>query len=166
MSFYNGYNKKYAFKIDYDPITFTFVVDDNNKILTFMDEWLEKVFHKPSGMIGFKDEYVGEIEVALLNRKQFDRVTCKIHNAFPVNINNIDLAYDNNDQIMKIQVSFVFDSLEYEFNNSLSIAGLRDAAFDLVQGTVQGVVEPFVGDTDKNMTKEEILAKQASDIFS
>jgi hypothetical protein len=134
--FYNNLPRHFVNAVDYDPIPFTFLVDDGLKVLRFFDNWRKLVMNDGSRTFNYKEEYSGNIEIELLNRKQFMRARVIIKDAYPVNIDNIALAADTNDTIMELGVSFRYDDVSYEFDDGLSIAGIRDTVFDLAQGTV------------------------------
>ena len=133
---YNNLNRNFVQSIDYDPITFEFLVDDGLKVLRFFDSWRKLIMNDGSRTFNYKDEYSGNIEIELWNRKQFMRAKCIILDAYPVNIDNVPLAMDANDQIMTLSTSFRYDDILYEFDDGFSIAGVRDTIFDLAQGTI------------------------------
>lgn len=187
--FYNNLPRHFVNSIDYDPITFTFLVDDGLKILRFFDSWRKLIMNDGTRTYNYKEEYSGNIEVELLNRKQFWRARIKILDAYPVNVENIALGADTNDQLMTLNVSFRYDDVQYEFDDGFSIAGVRDAVFDLAQGTigrgidflkegVEGLANKIPASTVSNMfggvgqgggkfpASEEGLAKKSKEIFS
>lgn len=133
---YNNLPRHFVNAVDYDPISFNFLVDDGLKVMRFFDSWRKLVMNDGSRTFNYKDEYSGNIEIELWNRKQFMRAKCIILDAFPVNIDNIALAMDANDQLMELSVSFRYDDIIYEFDDGFSIAGARDTIFDLAQGTL------------------------------
>jgi hypothetical protein len=154
---YNNLPRHFAQGVDYDPISFEFLVDDGLKVLRFFDKWRQLVMNDGSRTFNYKDEYSGNIEIELWNRKQMMRAKCTILDAFPVNIDNVALAMDANDQIMTLNVSFRYDDVFYEFDEGLSIAGIKDFGFDLIQGTAGKGIDSI---------KDSIaaLAKQIPDI--
>jgi hypothetical protein len=133
---YNNMPRHFAQSVDYDPISFEFMVDDGLKVLRFFDKWRKLVMNDGSRTFNYKDEYSGNIEIELLNRKQFMRAKCTILDAFPVNIDNLALNAETNDQILSMSVSFRYDDVMYEFDEGFSIAGVKDLVFDLAQGTI------------------------------
>jgi hypothetical protein len=133
---YNNLPRHFVNAIDYDPISFEFFVDDGLKTIKFFDSWRKLVMNDGSRTFNYKDEYSGNIEIELWNRKQMMRVKCIILDAFPVNIDNIALAADANDQIMTLSTSFRYDDIIYEFDEGFSIAAAKDVVFDLAQGTI------------------------------
>jgi hypothetical protein len=133
---YNNLPRHYVSSVDYDPIAFEFFVDDGLKVIKFFNDWRKLVMNDGSRTFNYKDEYSGNIEIELWNRKQLMRVKCTILDAFPVNIENIALAADANDQLMTLSTSFRYDDIIYEFDEGISVADVKDVAFDLAQGTI------------------------------
>lgn len=160
---YNNLPRNFVQSIDYDPITFEFLVDDGLKVIRFFDSWRKLVMNDGSRTFNYKDEYSGNIEIELLNRKQFMRAKCTILDAFPVNIDNIPLAMDANDQIMTLSTSFRYDDIIYEFDDGFSIAGLRDTVFDLAQGTIGTGIDAIKDGVESLANK--IPASGVSSIF-
>ena len=136
QAYYNNLPRNFVNSVDYDPINFEFLVDDGLKVLRFFDNWRKLIMNDGSRTFNYKDEYSGNIEIELWNRKQFMRAKCTILDAFPVNIDNIALAMDANDQLMSITAGFRYDDIIYEFDDGFSIAGVRDTLFNLAQGTI------------------------------
>jgi hypothetical protein len=185
---YNNLPRHFAQGVDYDPIAFEFLVDDGLKVLRFFDNWRKLVMNDGSRTFNYKDEYSGNIEIELWNRKQFMRAKCTILDAFPVNMDNIALAMDANDQIMTLNVSFRYDDVIYDFDEGFSIAGAKDLAFDLAQGTIgsgidgikdgiqnmankipDSAIKEVFGGFGQNQgvfSAEETIGDRAKDIFS
>jgi hypothetical protein len=161
--FYNNLPRHFVSGIDYDPVSFTFLVDDGLKVLRFFDSWRKLIMNDGSRTFNYKEEYSGNIEVQLLNRKQFWRAKCEILDAYPVNMESISLAADSNDQIMTLQVSFRYDDIQYDFDDGLSIAGIRDTVFDLAQGTIGRGID-FLKDGVEGLANK-IPASTVSNIF-
>ncbi len=187
--FYNNLPRHFVNQVDYDPIPFEFMVDDGLKVLTFFDSWRKLVMNDGSRTFNYKEEYSGNIEIELLNGKQYMRAKAVILDAYPVNIDNIALAADANDQIMTLNVSFRYDDVYYEFDDGLSIAAIRDTIFGLAQGTIgtgidfikdgiesatnkipSGAVKNIFGGTGMNKSgfpaTEEALAVKSKEVFS
>ena len=160
---YNNLPRHFANSVDYDPINFEFMVDDGLKILRFFDSWRKLVMNDGSRTFNYKDEYSGNIEIELWNRKQMMRAKCTILDAFPVNIDNVALAADANDQLITLNVSFRYDDVIYEFDEGFSIAGVKDVIFDLAQGTI-GTGIDAIKDGVEN-TAKKIPNSAIKDVF-
>lgn len=112
--------------VDYDPANFVFYLDSTNIVLSFFDEWMQ--LQKPTGDylsggafthgIGYKEEYAGRVEIELLDNLGNTKLYCILMNAFPTNINDISLGYDQNDAISTLTTNFVFDEVFYILGNN------------------------------------------------
>lgn len=120
----------------FDDLRLIFMVDSNYGVLRFFENWVQTIFNystyvgythqdlrgKIPGEFGYKNEYAATIEViayshyvsdlsSKLDAK--DRGTLKhtytFGNAFPTVVNGIELAWENQAQIMTLPVAFTFD---------------------------------------------------------
>jgi hypothetical protein len=160
---YNNLPRHFANSVDYDPITFEFLVDDGLKVLNFFHNWRRLVMNDGNRTFNYKDEYSGNIEIELWNRKQLMRAKCTILDAFPVNIDNVALAHDANDQIMSINVSFRYDDVVYEFDEGVSFAGIKDTLFDLAQGSIGNGIDAIKAGVESAANK--IPASAVQNVF-
>jgi hypothetical protein len=115
-SWYNNRTQSFASKIDYDPVSFSFIVDKSQKILKFLDSWRMMMIDEKH-RIAYKDEYAGMIDVYLMDNLMVDKASCRMVNAYPINTDSIPLSYESNDQAMKVTTSFKFDWVEYNISS-------------------------------------------------
>jgi len=115
-SWYNNRTQSFASKIDYDPVSFSFIVDKSQKILTFLEQWRVMMIDEMHRM-SYKDEYAGTIDVYLVDNLMVDKASCKLINAYPINTDSIPLSYESNDQAMRVSTSFKFDWIEYNIGS-------------------------------------------------
>lgn len=108
----NNVQTQFINKIDYDPITFSFYIDRDNNILKFFDAWKKQILDEYY-RLRFYDEYISTIEIELMDRQLNTTAIATIIDAFPVNIEPIQLAYSQNDTVMSITVSFQFKKVDY-----------------------------------------------------
>ena len=121
---YMGINQKYAHTRIYTDTAFTFIVDDDYRVLRFFELWQEFISSGASASRSRKAyyhrmQYPAEYKCDTLNLKKFDKnhgnsVEYTFLNSFPVNITPIAVNYDAS-QILEISVSFSYD--RYFFGN-------------------------------------------------
>jgi hypothetical protein len=99
-----GYTQKFVSSADFDPVTLTFYLDENNIIKDLFDEWKNKIFDDQG--YGYKDEYISEIVINRMKRDGTEYDTTKIIEAYPTNIEPIDLSWDSRDEVSRLAVSF------------------------------------------------------------
>jgi hypothetical protein len=101
-------------KIDYDPATFVFYADRENRILRFFDAWRAQIMDD-SHRLNYYDEYISEVEIEIFDRQFNVAGIATMNDAYPVNVESIQLGYASRDAIMEVQVTFQFKSVSYEF---------------------------------------------------
>ncbi len=111
--------------LDYDPANFVFYVDDQNKLFTFINDWLSLQVNSDH-QLGYKDEYVGNVEVDLLDSKGNVKMVGILLNAYPTNVNDMSISYEQNDTVSTLAVNFVFDEIIYLVNNTQSISAKEE----------------------------------------
>ena len=107
-----------------EDIAMTFVASGGLEERVFFEEWQELAFDKQTWNVGYYDEYVGDIEIYLLNRQDERRFGIKLIEAFPKTINGTDLSQATSNEIIKTSVSFSFrywESLDQERSTSSRI---------------------------------------------
>lgn len=110
----------------FESWTVTMFADKDLSIRGYFEKWLDKMNEHRSGA-GYTDNYFRDLKV-----EQFQRGlgstsdasnasaphnvirTYKFINAFPTNVSQIDLSYDNNNSIAEYTVEFQYDWWEVE----------------------------------------------------
>jgi len=103
----------------------------------FFENWQRSAFDEKTWNIGYYNDYIGTMEIYLLDRQDKRRYGLKLWEVFPKTIAANNLSYGANDQIMLIPVNFSFrywTSLDKIQNPDLNI-------FDRVLDTTLNVVE-------------------------
>ena len=74
----------------------------------FFENWQRQAFNEKTWNIGYYKDYVGTIDIYLLDKQNQRRDGLKVHEAFPKTITSTDLNYGTNNEIIKTSVSFSF----------------------------------------------------------
>ena len=74
----------------------------------FFENWQRQAFNEQTWNIGYYNDYVGTIEIYLLDKQNQRRYGLKVHEAFPKTVTATDLNYGTNNEIIKTSVSFSF----------------------------------------------------------
>lgn len=114
---YNNLNKNFISNVDFDPATFVFNLDNKNKLFTFFNKWNETIINKDR-QFEYKKNYAGTILVQIFDSKGRNRVSVSLYDAFPINIENLQLSYSAENEVLPMSVSFSFDDVAYEIDNS------------------------------------------------
>ena len=103
----------------------------------FFENWQRQAFNETTWNIGYYNDYVGSMEIYILDKQNKKRYGIKLHDVFPKTIGANSLAYDANDTLMLTSISFSFrywTSLDQNQNPGTNI-------FDRVLETVVNTAE-------------------------
>ena len=108
----------------------------------FFENWQRQAFNETTWNIGYYNDYVGSMEIYILDKQNKKRYGIKLHDVFPKTIGANSLAYDANDTLMLTSVNFSFrhwTSLDQNQNPGTNI-------FDRV-------LETAVNTAERNITR-------------
>ena len=120
-----------------DDISMSFQASSGLDERVFFENWQRQAFNEKTWNIGYYLDYIGHVEMYVLDKQDQRRYGIKLWEVFPKTIGSNDLAYDANDQIMLLPVSFTFrywTSLDQSQNPKINV-------FDRVFDTVVNVAE-------------------------
>ena len=120
-----------------DDISMSFQASSGLDERVFFENWQRQAFNEKTWNIGYYNDYIGTIEMYVLDKQEQRRYGIKLWEVFPKTIGSNDLAYDSNDQIMLLPVSFTFrywTSLDQSQNPQISVF---DRVFDTVVNTAE-----------------------------
>ena len=115
-----------------DDISMSFQASSGLDERVFFENWQRQAFNEKTWNIGYYLDYIGHVEMYVLDKQDQRRYGIKLWEVFPKTIGSNDLAYDANDQIMLLPVSFTFrywTSLDQSQNPQI---GIFDRVFDTV----------------------------------
>ena len=120
-----------------DDISMQFQASSGLDERVFFENWQRQAFNEKTWNIGYYLDYIGYIEMYILDKQEQRRYGIKLWEVFPKTIGPNELAYDANDVLMLLPVSFTFrywTSLDQSQNPKMNI-------FDRVFDTVVNVAE-------------------------
>ena len=120
-----------------DDISMSFQASSGLDERIFFENWQRQAFNEKTWNIGYYLDYIGHIEMYILDKQEQRRYGIKLWEAFPKTIGPNELAYDANDTLMLLPVSFTFrywTSLDQSQNPKINV-------FDRVFDTVVNVAE-------------------------
>ena len=112
-----------------EPVQAIFILDSDHQVLSFFHSWAQSIinfstaagaFSEVDGKlpfeIGYKEDYACRIVIRqystnYLQSGQYYEVV--LDNAFPMQIGDVDLAWENNDTFSVLPVSFQYDRIEF-----------------------------------------------------
>ena len=120
-----------------DDISMSFQASSGLDERVFFENWQRQAFNEKTWNIGYYNDYIGTIEMYVLDKQEQRRYGIKLWEVFPKTIGANELAYDSNDQIMLLPISFTFrywTSLDQSQNPQISVF---DRVFDTVVNTAE-----------------------------
>jgi hypothetical protein len=120
-----------------EEISIEFQASSNLSERVFFENWQRNAFDETTWNIGYYKDYIGEMQIFVLDKQDQRRYGIKLWDVFPKTIGPNALAYDANDQLMLTPVSFSFrywTSLDQNQNPGTNI-------FDRVLETVVNTAE-------------------------
>ena len=91
-----------------EDITMTFQASSGLNERVFFEEWQKQAFDENTWNVGYYNDYVSEVHIYLLDRKDQRRYGLKLIEAFPKTIEATELNQGANNEIIKTSVSFSF----------------------------------------------------------
>ena len=140
---FTGIGEKFAHSRIFTPITLTFYVDKEYKVLKFLEHWMEFTAggtHAPGGRTGvikqnrsnyfirmqYPEEYrMEETKIVKFERDYANSLEYTFFNLFPQNVTNIAVSYD---QSKTLTASATFEYTRYVSGPISSISAYRSGA--------------------------------------
>ena len=115
--------------VNTEPLQAIFMLDSDHQVLSFFHSWAQNVinygtaggaFSEVDGKlpfeVGYKDDYACRITIRQYSVNyeesgQYYEVI--LDNAFPIQIGDVDLAWENNDSFSVLPVSFQYDRIQF-----------------------------------------------------
>ena len=123
------FRKMMPMSVNTEPVQAIFMLDSDHQVMSFFHSWAQNIvnygtasgsFSEVDGKlpfeIGYKDSYSCRIIIRQYSTNydvsgQFYEVI--LDNAFPIQIGDVDLAWENNDQYSVLPVSFQYDRIQF-----------------------------------------------------
>ena len=102
----------------------------------FFERWQRNAFNPLTWNVGYYDDYVGSVEIYLLDKNEQRKYGLKLWDAFPKSINGSDLSYGSNNENLKIAVN-----MSFRYWTPLDTNEQAPNIFDRVVDTVASGVE-------------------------
>jgi hypothetical protein len=126
----HGYGKAYKRPMDFteNSLPLVFMVDAEFGVMKYFHRWMQSIFNynngsavreDPQGKLPYEfeyhDNYTATIEIYMFSSNDIEKVYhYKFSKAYPTSIGQVDVAWEINDQIMKLPVTFEYDYMSTE----------------------------------------------------
>ena len=91
-----------------EEVAMTFQASNDLQERVFFERWQKSAYNPQTWNVGYYKDYVGSVEIYLLDQQNQRRYGLKLWDAFPKSINGIDLNYGAANENIKIGVNMSF----------------------------------------------------------
>ena len=119
-----------------EDITLTFKSTSELTERVFFESWQEQAFNDQTWDVGYYNDYVGVVDIYLLDREDKRRYGIRLWEAFPKTINAIELGNDQTNAIIKTDIGMAFrywDTLDIERQPPNVLGRITDTVIDTVE---------------------------------
>ena len=97
-----------AYQAVYSDIILGFYANSKLKELKFWQDWIESIHYKKTNQWAYYNDYVGQIRITPINRRSDNVASWTLHDAYPKQIDPIQLDYGTNDAVMTINATITY----------------------------------------------------------
>ena len=123
---------------DFADITTTFnLIGTDGDDIKYFHAWQDMSVNASDFTVGYYDDYVGEIDIYLLDEQDQRKFGLRLHEAFPKTIADIPLNFDTSNALVNLDVTFMYRKWDTLQGNSDIPKRITQGLFDLLGNTVE-----------------------------
>ena len=136
-----------AYQKIFSDVILGFYVDEDLTELKFWQNWINRIVRSDPSRHEYYDDYIGIIEITQINRKGDDVATWTLHDAYPKQVDPIQLDYGTNDAVMTCNATITYRYYTVVFKKVVKIDErgekqyVEDNKTDLVETNIMTVLE-------------------------
>ena len=111
--------------ITVEDVTFVFHLTNDYYMKKVFDKWTDLVISRDSYKINYKASYVSDVIIQQLNQQNVPVHGIKLINAYPVNVQSIELGNTGENVSQRISVTMAYDDFEPEGAISSVLSGFK-----------------------------------------
>jgi hypothetical protein len=112
-----------AYQKIYSDVILGFYVDADLSQLKFWQEWIDSIIDKTTNQHNYYDKYIGRITITQQNRAGHAVATWTLHDAYPKQIDPIQLDYGTNDAVMTCNATITYRHFTVKWH---TVAGVTE----------------------------------------
>ncbi len=97
-----------AYQKIFSDVILGFYVDADLNQLKFWQDWIDTIINKRTNHHNYYNKYVGTVKVTQQNRSGVDVATWTLHDAYPKQVDPIQLDYGTNDAVMTCNATITY----------------------------------------------------------
>jgi len=102
------------------PMKFLCSADAEERV--FFEEWQQNAFDPTTWDVGYYDDYIGAVDIYLLDKQNIRRYGVRLHEAYPKEIEMDNLSYAQSTDILKVSVAMKFRYWDTLDENRLQVS--------------------------------------------
>ena len=106
-----------AYQKIYSDVILGFYVGQDLAELKFWRDWIDMIVNKRTNHFNYYNKYIGEIKITQINRSNQDVATWTLHDAYPKQIDPIQLDYGTNDAVMTCNTTLTYRHFTSEWHD-------------------------------------------------
>jgi hypothetical protein len=110
-----------------EDVSMTFLLTNDYYIKDMMEGWMSSIIDTENYVAGYKKNYQTDIIIQQLNKENKNVYGIKLINAYPINMQGIDLNNTSGDSIQKVTITFAYDRYVPENFIESSVSGFVSA---------------------------------------
>ena len=110
-----------AYQKIFSDVILGFYVDEELSELKFWQDWINRIVRSDPNRHEYYDEYIGLITITQINRKGDDVATWTLHDAYPKQVDPVQLDYGTNDAVMTCNATITYRYYTVEFKKVVKI---------------------------------------------
>ena len=116
-------SRSVAYQKIFSDIILGFYVDSSLDTLHFWQDWIDLIIVRANpNRHNYYDKYKGEVEVTQMNRLGEDMATWTFHDAYPKQMDPIQLDYGTNDAVMTCNTTITYRHFTSKFYETIKVA--------------------------------------------
>lgn len=129
--------RRMAYGSIHEPFSLTFILSDSMLEKELFTEWQKYITDDRKGDVKYYNDYIGqELHIVTFDRQGRENSLFVAREVYPVNVGDVQLGWDQQDQIATITVDFMYRYFEEKIrvNKQVPFAGLADRVGGLING--------------------------------
>lgn len=133
---FGGKTIKVPYGMNFDDVVTSFIADRRMDLKRVFDVWQEVISPNSSSHVSYLDDITSNITVHHLSERDEVLYSQKLKKAFPILVNAVDYAGDDNDSYQIIGVTWTFKTVENdnEVSSQLDLPDFLETAVQSIEG--------------------------------
>ena len=118
-----------AYQKIFSDVILGFYVDSDMSQLKFWQEWIDTIIHKKTNQHMYYRDYIGRVTITQENRAGHDVATWILHDAYPKQIDPIQLDYGTNDAVMTCNATITYRHFTVEWHTVADVNERKEVLY-------------------------------------